>query len=77
MRIISRAFITIQSSSPRTSPLSFVGSVHVLDRPHDLAILREHRLFGQSLADCLSDPEVDDLGDGLVVVLRNENVRWR
>ncbi len=47
---------------------------HVFDRAHDLAKLGKHRFFGQMLADCFGDPEIDDFGDGTVVVVGHEDI---
>ena len=48
---------------------------HVLQRADDLAKSREHRLFGQLVADRLGHAEVDHLGDRLVVV-QAPPARW-
>ena len=43
---------------------------HVLERADDLAEAREHRLFGQRLADGLGHAEVDHLGHRLARRIR-------
>jgi hypothetical protein len=47
---------------------------HVLRRADDGPELGEERAFGQPLVDGLGDAEIDDLGDGLAVVERDQDV---
>ena len=42
--------------------------------PMKLAQLGEHRLLGQALVDGLGHTEVDDLGNGLVLLHRHQHV---
>ena len=48
---------------------------HVFERADDLAVLGEHRAFGEPLRGGLGHAEVDDFGDGLAVVLGHQHVR--
>ncbi len=60
-------------STSRLIQLRLLGA-HVLGRADHLAELGEQRLLGQPLADRLGDAEVDDLGNGAVVVQRDQHV---
>lgn len=53
--------------------LGLLGA-HVFDRTHNLAKLSEHRFFGQVLANGFGNAEIDDLGNGAVVVVCHEDV---
>ena len=49
---------------------------HVFKRTDELPKLSEHRLVGQSLVGRLGNTEIDDLGDGLMIVFGDEDIRW-
>lgn len=55
--------------------LGLLGA-HVFQRTDELPELREHRLVCQLLTGSFGDAEIDDLGNGLLIVFGDKHIRW-